>query len=286
VSGNASDVNGVANVVFRAGAVTIGAADTTAPYGVSWTTTSVANGTYVLTAIATDVAGNQATSAGVTVTVSNSWTIPGGLVAAYTFAEGTGGTTADVSGNGNTGTLAGGTAWSTAGRFGKAVSFDGVNDLVSVADAATLDLTTGMTIEAWVNPSALSAWRTVALKALPGGLAYALYAHDGAPRPAGTINTGGSDVSAIGTTAPALGAWTHLAVTFDGGTLRLYVNGGLVGTQAAAGALRTSADALTIGGNGVWSEWFAGLIDEVRIYNRALTQGEIQAGMSQTLGGG
>ena len=48
----------------------------------------------------------------------------------------------------------------------------------------------------------------------------------------------------------------------------------------------TSANALTIGGNGVWSEWFAGLIDEVRIYNRALTQAEIQAGMSQTLGGG
>ena len=45
------------------------------------------------------------------------------------------------------------------------------------------------------------------------------------------------------------------------------------------------ADALTIGGNAVWSEWFAGLVDEVRIYNRALTQGEIQAGMSQTLGG-
>ena len=41
-----------------------------------------------------------------------------------------------------------------------------------------------------------------------------------------------------------------------------------------------------IGGNTVWSEWFAGLIDEVRIYNRALTQAEIQAGMTQTLGGG
>ena len=191
-----------------------------------------------------------------------------------------------MSGNGNTGTLAGGAAWSISGRFGKAVSFDGVNDLVSVADAATLDLTTGMTIEAWVNPATLSGWRTVALKAVPGGLSYALYAHDDAPRPAGTINTGGSDVSALGTSALPVSAWTHLAVTFDGGTLRLYVNGVQVGTQAVSGTLRTSADALTIGGNTVWAEWFAGLIDEVRIYNRALTQGEIQAGMSQTLGGG
>ena len=76
-----------------------------------------------------------------TVTVSNSWTAPSGLVAAYTFAEGTGTTTADASGNSNTGTLAGGAAWSAAGRFGKALAFDGVNDLVSVADAASLDLT-------------------------------------------------------------------------------------------------------------------------------------------------
>jgi hypothetical protein len=41
-----------------------------------------------------------------------------------------------------------------------------------------------------------------------------------------------------------------------------------------------------LAGNTIWSEWFAGVIDEVRVYNRALTQGEIQAGMSQTLGGG
>jgi hypothetical protein len=143
-----------------------------------------------------------------------------------------------------------------------------------------------MTIEAWVNPTALSGWRTVALKGMPGGLVYALYAHDGAPRPSGTVNTGGSDVAAIGTAALPLNTWTHLAVTFGAGTLRLYVNGVLAGSRAVSGALRTSADPLTIGGNGVWAEWFTGLIDEVRIYNRALTQAEIQAGISQTLGGG
>ena len=93
-------------------------------------------------------------------------------------------------------------------------------------------------------------------------------------------------MSAIGTAALPLNTWTHLAVTFGAGTLRLYVNGVQVGTQVVSGSLVTSANPLTIGGNGVWSEWFAGLIDEVRIYNRALTQAEIQAGMTQTLGGG
>ena len=75
-------------------------------------------------------------------------------------------------------------------------------------------------------------------------------------------------------------------MTFGGGTLRIYVNGVQVGSQPVTGTIRTSADALTIGGNTVWAEWFAGLIDEVRVYNRALTQAEIQAGMTQTLGGG
>jgi hypothetical protein len=286
VSGTASDASGIAGVQFRVDGANIGAADTTAPYSLSWTTSSVPNGTHVLTAVATDLAGNQATSAGVTLTVNNAWTVPAGLVAAYTFAEGAGATTADVSGNGNTGTLAGGAGWSTAGRFGTAIAFDGLNDLVSVADAASLDLTSGMTIEAWVNPAALSGWRTVALKSVPGGLTYALYAHDNAPRPAGTVNTGGIDVAAAGTSALALNTWTHLAVTFGGGTLRIYVNGIQVGSRAVSGTLLTSAGALTIGGNTVWPEWFAGLVDEVRVYNRALTPAEIQAGMSQTLGGG
>jgi hypothetical protein len=285
VTGIASDSSGIANVQFRVDGVNLGAADTSSPYSVSWNTASVSNGTHTLTAVATDGAGNQQTSAGVTVTVSNSWAIPSGLVAAYTFAEGTGGTTADVSGTGNTGTLVGGTAWSTAGRFGRALSFDGVNDLVSVADAASLDFTTGMTIEAWVNPSALSGWRTVALKGGGGGMAYALYAHDQAPRPAGYVNTAGADQSAPGAAALPIGTWSHLAVTFGGGTLRLFVNGVQVSSVAVSGTILTSTAALTMGGNTVWGEWFAGLLDEVRIYNRALTQAEIQSGMAQTLGG-
>jgi glucose/arabinose dehydrogenase/PKD repeat protein len=286
VTGSAADGNGIASVQFLADGSAIGAADTTSPYSVSWNTSAVSNGTHTLTAVATDAAGNQTTSAPRTVTVSNTWTVPSGLVAAYTFAEGAGGTTADVSGNGNIGTLVGGTAWSTAGRFGRALSFDGVNDLVSIADAAALDLTTGLTIEAWVNPSVLSGWRTIALKGAPGGMAYALYAHDEVPRPAGYVNTGGADLSAAGTAGLPTGTWTHVALTFGAGTLRLYVNGVQVGTRAVTGAIRTSADPLTLGGNAPWGEWFSGLLDEVRIYNRALTQAEIQAGMTQTVGGG
>ena len=117
-----------------------------------------------------------------------------GLVAAYAFNEGSGGTTVDATGKGHTGSLVGAT-WTTAGKNGNALSFNGTSNLVSVADAADLDVSTGLTMEAWVRPTTLSGWRTVVLKEAPGALAYALYAHDNAPRPAGTSQHGRQSTS-------------------------------------------------------------------------------------------
>ena len=73
-----------------------------------------------------------------------------GLVGAYSFDAGSGTSAADSSGSANTGTLSGAT-WA-AGKNGNALSFDGVNDWVTIADSASLDLTSGMTLEAWVKP--------------------------------------------------------------------------------------------------------------------------------------
>jgi len=87
-----------------------------------------------------------------------------------------------------------------------------------------------------------------------------------------------SDTAASGTALP-LNIWTHLAFSYDGATLRLYINGVQVGTQALTGPIAASTGSLRIGGNAVWGEYFKGLIDEVRIYNRALSAGEILADM-------
>src|SRR5947208_4131388 len=81
-----------------------------------------------------------------------------GLVAAYSFDEGAGTTVADASGNGNTGTINGAT-WTTAGRYGSALVFDGTSTSVTVANAGSLRLTTGMTLEAWVYPTGALTWR-------------------------------------------------------------------------------------------------------------------------------
>jgi hypothetical protein len=113
-------------------------------------------------------------------------------VASYSFDEGSGTILGDTSGHNHPGTISGGTAW-TAGHTGSALSFDGVNGLVTIPTAAELNLGIGMTTEAWVNPSVLSNWRTVVMKTRPpaagdtiGGMSYSLYANNGTPNPATT----------------------------------------------------------------------------------------------------
>jgi hypothetical protein len=203
---------------------------------------------------------------------------PAGPVAAYSFDAGAGSTVADVSGHGNTGTLAN-TTWLAAGKFGSALSFDGASSSVTIPDAASLDLAAQMTLEAWVRPTALgTTWRTVLFKEQPGGMAYSLYANNGATRPVGQVSIGGEQ-NAAGSAPLALNVWTHLAATYDGATLTLYVNGAVAGSKPQTGSIDVSSGALRIGGNSVWPEWFRGAIDEVRVYDRALTQVEIQTDM-------
>jgi hypothetical protein len=218
-----------------------------------------------------------------------------GLVLALGFDEASGTVATDSSASAKNGTIR--QAARVAGKFGGALQFDGVDDWVTVADttASPLDLTTGMTLEAWVNPTVMSGWETVLMKergiAGEGLLSYALYAHDGAPLslgravPAGYVRVAPvastTDRAVRGTTKLALNTWTHLATTYDGTNQRFYVNGVLVGTTAGTGSIAVSNGAIRIGGNASSTgEFFQGLIDEVRVYNRALTAVEITRDMT------
>jgi hypothetical protein len=198
-----------------------------------------------------------------------------GLVAAYAFDEGSGTTVTDASGNGNNGTVSNAT-WSTAGKYGKALQFNGTNALVTIPDAASLHLSTAMTLEAWVDPSTVnSAWRDVVYK---GNDNYYLEGTSGnGSFPDGGTIAGGSYADAVGTAKLATGTWTFLALTYDGSTLRLYVNGTQVASTAHTGAIATSSNPLQIGGDSIYGQYFAGLIDNVRVYNVALTATSIQA---------
>ena len=211
-----------------------------------------------------------------------------GLVAAYSFDEGNGLNANDGSGNNFTGIISGAT-WTSTGKFGNALSFDGTSNWVTVADANALDLTAGMTLEAWVFPTAAATaamWRNVIIKERVGGEVYNLYADTDSHVPGIYIVKGAnlSTVSASGTSQILLNTWTHLAATYNNSSLSLYVNGNLVRSVPTSGNLTTSTGALRIGGNSVWGEFFQGIIDEVRVYNRALSQAEIQSDMVRPLG--
>jgi chitodextrinase len=202
-------------------------------------------------------------------------------VAAYGFNEGFGTIVTDASGNGNTGTI--GTAtWTTSGKYGNALSFNGTSARVTVNDSNSLDLTTGMTLEAWLFPTAVGGWRDVIYKGTDD-IYYLMGSSDNStPAIGGTF----SPIALRGTSSLPLNAWTHLAGTYDGTTMRLYVNGVQVSSRAQTGPIQTSTAVLTMGGDALYGQYFAGRIDEVRIYNRALSAAEIQSDMSSALGAG
>ncbi len=187
-----------------------------------------------------------------------------GLVGAWGFDERVGRQVLDASGAGNPGTLSGATR--TRGRFGGGLWFDGRNDWVTVAGDRSLDLSGGMTLAAWVRP--LARGRTVVVKESLNRLSYGLYA-----RPSGHVFT--TAEHALRGRALKRNRWSHLAMTWDGLIMRVYVNGAEASRATLIGTAKTAAGPLRIGGNAIWPEFFKGTIDEVRIYDRALAAAEI-----------
>jgi Concanavalin A-like lectin/glucanases superfamily/Fibronectin type III domain len=188
----------------------------------------------------------------------------------------------DASGNGNNGTISGAT-WTTSGKYGNALTFNGTNARVTISNAPSLQLTSAMTLEAWVYPTTVnSAWRDVIYK---GNDNYYLEGtSNNSGRPAAGAILGGVYGEVYGATALTANTWAYLAATYDGATMRLYVNGVQVASRAQTGAIATSTNPLQIGGDSIYGQYFAGRIDEVRIYNQALSVAQIQSDMNIPVG--
>ncbi len=257
------------------------------PTGTAYSDTGLAPATtYRFRVRAVDAAGNLSTySSIVTATTPDAPLTPPGLVGAWGFNEGTGPTTADSSGNGNLGTLVGGASWSTQGRYGGALSFNGSNSLVQVADSASLDLTTAMTLSAWIMPTATSE-RLAHHSPAPARLILPQrQPRRRALRPAG----GGT----FGTSITFVSGPTACPSRLDRRCPRLRRHHPAAFRERHPGRhpchrLAPSSatnNPLWIGGNKPYGEFFTGLIDEVRVYNRALTQTDIQTDMNSPVPG-
>ncbi|HEX7898863.1 MAG TPA: LamG-like jellyroll fold domain-containing protein [Planctomycetota bacterium] len=192
---------------------------------------------------------------------------------------------ADASKHGRHGILSGNPV-AAAGRAGKALAFDGVDDAVRIPDAEGLTIKTlEMTVSAWVFRTGeggsgqpvlnrqRGGWKNDQLNlSLPGGVPTL-----------SVFTTAGLRTATVSAALP-LQRWTHLAGTYDGTALRLYVNG----TEAASDAgpagshLIMETKPLTVGAainddSDRPNEFFLGSIDEVRLYYRTLTPAEIAA---------
>ncbi len=205
----------------------------------------------------------------------------GTQVAAFSFNENSGTTVADNSGKGNNGTINGAT-WTT-GKYGSALSFNGTSNYVTVNDSNTLDLTNAMTLEAWIKPTTLNGWNSILLKEQADNLSYAMYANTDGNVPSGEIFSTYNDY--VRSPSPvSVNNWTHIASTYNGTTLKIYINGTEVASKNTNGLIKTSNNALRIGGNSIWGEYFNGVIDEIRIYNKVLSATEIQSDMNTAIG--
>ena len=170
-----------------------------------------------------------------------------------------------------------GPVWTT-GKVGNALSFDGTNDFVSVPDNATLDLGGTGTLAAWVRLDTLNRWHSVIAKGNANDSRvhnYALEITD-TNRVYCNLGNNSSDLLLESTTTLATGQFRHLACTWNGTTLSLYIDGVLNTSRAQTLTPAGNTAPLYIGQYGGNSDRLDGIIDEVRIYNSALTR-EIQA---------
>lgn len=200
-----------------------------------------------------------------------------GLVAAYGFDEEQGSLVADASGSGLPGLSA--NASRVVGRFGNALQFTGqAGSMVTVADAEPLRLSNAFTVSAWVRPQATQTAiePTVIAKEGTANVPYVVYAKSSGAGPIAYAHVNGGYRSTVSPNALAADTWSHLVATYNGSTLSIYVNGVLTSSASVTGSLASGAGALRIGGNSLLpNENFNGAIDEVRIYNRALSASEI-----------
>jgi len=165
-------------------------------------------------------------------------------------------------------------------RFGEALDFDGTDDKVTVTDADSLSVTNQITISCWIKGDTLAndAWNVPLSKGGTSSGAEEYTFMIALNRLRLELYIGAMVAIDIYPTTPfSNGTWYHIVATYDGANMKLYVDGKLIGQQAQTGNLAQTAWDLLIGIRRDNSNPFDGIIDEVRIYNRALSVEEIQS---------
>jgi hypothetical protein len=199
------------------------------------------------------------------------WTQASGLVGYWPFDEGSGSTTADLSGNNNSGSFYTGNPTWVNGKIGGAINFNG-SSAVKINNVGSFDYSHGITISAWFKPTILALNTNIFASFSLPYLSAHVYPYDFY-----SINlTGVGQRSVQGLQTLSAGNWYLIVGTYDDSNLDVYLNGLLDNSQSYPGTTIPSTSYLCVGAHVCGSYWTNGILDDIRIYNRALSATEIQ----------
>ena len=196
-------------------------------------------------------------------------TVLNGLVACYPFD----GNASDFSTKGNHGIPQGNLQYVT-GKLGQAAQFDGTSSYISIVANSNLKMQGAITLAAWIKPSEFPSGNNCSnilsdhSSMYNNGKIFRFQSN----RVEFLLDAEGS--KEVGYTWTELNVWKYIVATFDGGQMKLYIDGVLTNFVDNSRLIATNPNPILIGKSG-WGEYFKGLIDQLRIYDRALTQAEI-----------
>jgi len=210
-----------------------------------------------------------------TVIAGDVWSFTTGkLVGWWKFDETEGSNASDSSSSGNTGSLVGNPQWrSSAGKVGGALEFDGSSDYVQIENESSFDITNQITVSAWVNISSVpTLWTAIVTK---GDSAWRLSTEEADRRFHFAVS---NNTWVNGQRSVEANEWHHVLGVYDGEQIRMYVDGKLDVSRPWNDRIGSNDYPVYIGENAeTTGRYWDGLIDDVRIYNYALSKGEITA---------
>ena len=198
------------------------------------------------------------------------------------FDEGSGNTVADASSYGNDAAVTGGT-W-VSGKYGGGMEF-GAEKFLEIADSDSLDLTTTLSISMWVKI-------TEGGEATQSGLEKQPAWQDGEYNLA-AVYSGGvllqaadwpdeCDDEAVTSEGIQDGTWHHIAGTYDGKAIKVYIDGAEKASLDCVGEIKVGDGSTYVGSRGGTQRWVNGTLDEIKVFNRALSADEVKADMEKT----